>query len=242
MFCTGPGTGKVNSLRKTVWKLLQARRGGGGGGAMGALIPLLMEKLPTILRLIISRCIDKQEWDLDVILRAFDSEIEARERCELIGKNSSEPAMTPLKSNFGRFVKGRSAPSTASALVTQSAEKSVSCACCRQKHPSARCTTITDTRARRNLLKQQGRCFICLRRSHLARNCPSNSTSHNCSGKHLVSICDFAKCTTAHQEGGSAISADISDRREDQKRTSLTTVYVDSNTSVLLQTAVGDRI
>ena len=204
------------------------------------LIPILMEKLPTNLRLIISRCIDKQEWDLDVILRAFDSEIEARERCELIGKNSSEPAITPVKSNFGRFVKGRSAPSTASALVTQSGEKSVSCTYCRQKHPSARCTTITDTRARRNLLKQQGRCFICLRRSHLARNCPSNSTCHNCSGKHHVSICDFVKSTTAHQEGGSAISADRSDRREDQERKSLTTVYVDSNTSVLLQTAVGE--
>ena len=199
-----------------------------------------MEKLPTNLRLIISRCIDKQEWDLDVILRAFDSEIEARERCELIGKSSSEPAITPVKSNFGRFVKGRSAPSTASALVTQSGEKSVSCTYCRQKHPSARCTKITDTRARRNLLKQQGRCFICLRRSHLARNCPSNSTCHNCSGKHHVSICDFAKSTTAHQEGGSAISADRSDRREDQERKSLTTVYVDSNTSVLLQTAVGE--
>jgi len=30
---------------------------------------------------------DKQEWDFDVILRALDSGIEARERCELIGKN-----------------------------------------------------------------------------------------------------------------------------------------------------------
>ena len=203
------------------------------------LVPLLMEKLPTNLRLIISRCIDKQEWDLDVILRAFDSEIEARERCELIGKNSSEPAMTPVKSNFRRFVKGRSAPPTTSALVTQSGEKSLSCTYCRQKHPSARCTTITDTRARTNLLKQQGH-FICLRRSHLARNCPSNSTCHNCSGKDHVLICEFAKSTTAHQEGGSATSADRSDRREDQDRTSLTTVYVDSNTSVLLQTAVGE--
>ena len=65
------------------------------------LIALLIEKLQPNLRLIISRCIDKQEWDLAVVLRAFDSEIEARERCELIGKNSSESAMTPVKSNFG---------------------------------------------------------------------------------------------------------------------------------------------
>ena len=204
------------------------------------LIPLLMEKLPANLRLIISRSIDKEEWDLDVLLRAFDSEIEARERCELIGSNLSEPVVTPVKSNVGRFIKGRSDPSTASALVTQSEERSVSCTYCRQRHPSARCTTITDIGARRNLLKQQGRCFLCLRRGHLARNCPSSSTCHDCSGKHHVSICGIAKCTTARQEGGSAISTEVSGRREVQERKSLTTVYVDSNTSVLLQTAIGE--
>ena len=204
------------------------------------LIPLLMEKLPANLRLIISRSIDKDEWDLGVLLRAFDNEIEARERCELIGNNLSELAVTPVKSNVGRFIKGRSFPSTASALVTQSEEKSVSCTYCRQRHPSARCTTITDIGARRNLLKQQGRCFLCLRCSHLARNCPSSSTCHDCSGNHHVSICGNAKCTTSRQEGGSAISTEVSDRRQDQERKSLTTVYVDSNTSVLLQTAIGE--
>ena len=45
------------------------------------LVPLLMEKLPPNMRLIISRAIDQPEWDLDVLLKAFDSEIEARERC-----------------------------------------------------------------------------------------------------------------------------------------------------------------
>ena len=203
-------------------------------------IPLLMEKLPANLRLIISSSIDKEEWDLDVLLRAFDSEIEARERCKLIGNNLSEPAVTPVKSNVERFIEGRSGPSTASALVTPSGEKSVSCTYFRQSHPSARCTTITDIGARRNLLKQQGRCFLSLRRSHLARNCPSSSTYHDCSGKHHVSISGNAKCTTARQEGGSAISTEVSDRRQDQERKSLTTVYVDSNTSVLLQTAIGE--
>jgi len=41
------------------------------------LITLLIEKIPTNLRLIIiTRRVDNQEWDLNVILRAFDSEIE----------------------------------------------------------------------------------------------------------------------------------------------------------------------
>jgi len=35
-----------------------------------------MAKIPTNLHLIITRRIDNQEWDLNVILRAFDSEIE----------------------------------------------------------------------------------------------------------------------------------------------------------------------
>ena len=34
------------------------------------------------MRLIISKAIDQTEWDLDVLLKAFDSEIEERERCE----------------------------------------------------------------------------------------------------------------------------------------------------------------
>lgn len=55
-----------------------------------------------------------------------------------------------------------------------------------------------------------------------------------------MSICDIANRATSHLEGGGALSSDTSDRREDQDRTPLTTVYVDSNTSVLLQTAVGE--
>ena len=191
----------------------------------------MMVKIDEVLLAEVENNSDK--YNLDVLLRAFDSEIEARERCELIGNNLSEPAVTPVKSNVGRFIKARSGPYTASALVTQSGEKSVSCTYCRQRHPSARCTTITDIVARRNLLKQQGHCFLCLRRSHLARNCPSSSTCHDCSGKHHVSICGNAKCTKC-------TSTEVSDRRQDQERKSLTTVYVDSNTSVLLQTAIGE--
>ena len=40
------------------------------------LVPLLMEKLPPSMRQIISRAIDQPEWYLDILLKAFDSEIE----------------------------------------------------------------------------------------------------------------------------------------------------------------------
>ena len=48
------------------------------------LLPLLLEKIPMDLRLIISRKIDTSEWDLDTLLQSFDNEIEARERCEVM--------------------------------------------------------------------------------------------------------------------------------------------------------------
>lgn len=50
------------------------------------LIPLFMEKLPLNMRLIISRAVDQPKWDLDVLLNAFDNEIEAREN-----KNWNKP-------------------------------------------------------------------------------------------------------------------------------------------------------
>ena len=46
-----------------------------------------------------------------------------------------------------------------------------------------------------------------------------------------VSICDNVNCITSLER--------VSHRLEDQERKSLTTIYVNSNTSVLLQTAVG---
>ena len=207
------------------------------------LIPLLMEKLPGELRLIISRAIDTPEWDLDVLLKAFDSEIEARERCEIVRANVSD-SVASRKSMSGRAVKGQSNLPSAAALVNQS-EKPISCTYCKQGHPSVMCTIITDINARRNLLKQQGRCFVCLRRNHVARNCASSSVCHDCSGRHHSSICDYAnrKRTLGmpSERKIATSSSEVSDRESGSvtNNGSSMTVYVDSNTSVLLQTAVA---
>jgi len=66
------------------------------------LVLLLLEKVPPNMRLIISKAIDQHEWDLDVLLKAFDSEIESRELCAPIGTNRSDSftqGETTLKSN-----------------------------------------------------------------------------------------------------------------------------------------------
>ena len=203
------------------------------------LVPLLMEKLPSNMRLIISRAIDQPEWDLDVPLKAFDSEIEARERCEPIGTNPSE-SFTPNRPFSSQANKGKDVPT--GATLTNQSEHPISCTFCKQSHPSASCGTVTDISARRNLLKQQGRCFVCLRRNHLARNCPLNKVCRICSGNHHMSICENANRGNGTLEiqsrGSSLMVSDRGERRSYENKSS-TTVYVESNTSILLQTAIA---
>ena len=121
------------------------------------LAPLLMEKLPPNMRLIISRPIDQRKWDVNVLLKAFDSEIEARERCEPIGTKPSD-SFTPKRPFSSQANKGRDV--LTGATLTNQSEHPVSCTFCKQSHPSASCGTVSDISARRNLLKQQGRCFV----------------------------------------------------------------------------------
>ena len=107
------------------------------------LVPLLLEKIPMELHLIISRKIDTSEWDLETLLESFDNEIEARERCEVM---TSKP---PKKQHQNpQFKGGKNIPGTTAALVSPT-EKPVSCTYCRKEHPSAHCTTITDINARK---------------------------------------------------------------------------------------------
>ena len=206
------------------------------------LVLLLMEKLPPNMRLTISRAINRPEWDLNVMLKAFDSEIKARERCESIGTNPLD-SFTPKRPFSSQANKGKHVPT--GATLTNRSEHPISCTFCKQSHPSASFGTVTDISARRNLLKQQGRCFVCLRRNHLARNCSLNKVCRICSGNHHMSICENAnrgKGTTEIQSrGSSVVVSDLGERRSNENKSS-TTVYVDSNTSIQSAKSTGPSL
>ena len=79
-------------------------------------MPVLL--LPEDIKLEVSRKMgqtsgEKNQWDLDKILKQFKDEIEARERC------------TPMNvPGYKKPVYNRTAPSTASALLSSSNRKS----------------------------------------------------------------------------------------------------------------------
>ena len=62
---------------------------------------------------------------------------------------------------------------TASAMLTQDAGQNPSCIYCRDSHYSASCDKVTTVQSRREILRKEGRYFVCLMKGHRASECQS---------------------------------------------------------------------
>ena len=141
---------------------------------------LFMNKLPEDLRLIVSREIGDAEWTVDQLMTIVENEISARERAfSSIGGSQGS-----VMSTTAAFIAGDGQPK---------------CCYCRQGHSSSSCTVITDTTQRKGILKQTGRCFVCLRRHHLSKDCRSSAKCAHCSGRHHSSICKNSRTVSRGQ-------------------------------------------
>ncbi len=109
---------------------------------------------------------------------AIEEEITARERVDV---------------NQGRHPPRRGVekiPPTAIALVSGNAMGTAApCCYCDRFHPPTRCDVVAQPEARRLLLRRNGRCFSCLRKGHLTRDCRSTNRCRTCNGRHHTSIC-----------------------------------------------------
>ena len=130
------------------------------------LVPILMDKLPEEIRLIISRKY-KDNFDLTELVEAAKLEIEARERCRIAHSDSSKEKQTE------GYRKSKFQQSTGSALVSGEGQTRPSkCLFCEGNHRASDCTYVTKIDDRKAHLRKQGRCFVCLRRGdHIARDC-----------------------------------------------------------------------
>ena len=146
-------------------------------------IPLLTEKLPEELRLVISRKFGSDLWTLDDILLYFKEELQAKERCCF---DSPEQKKTIYRDSLF----------TASNLFNSADEQAsreqqvLICVFCNKDHPPSKCKNVSDVKTRITILRKKGRCFICLRSGHIASKCPSNYSCRLCNKRHNISICD----------------------------------------------------
>ena len=134
------------------------------------------------------------EWDLDRLMNIVEKEIDARERAAY---TSNHPPRRPP----------RDIP-TATTLT--SSDATPRCAYCGQAHSSNSCSSVTDPAERKKLLMKSGRCFACLRRYHMQRDCRSAMRCPNCGGRHHVSICMKGQPRSARGSNSQTGSSDHS--------------------------------
>ena len=205
------------------------------------LIPMIVGKIPEEMRLVITKDMGKDDWGLEKVLEILSSEIEARElnitRAATVKQNRT------------------SSLTTTSALYNDGGK--VTCSFCKGSHPSVKCNIITNSAARKDILRKQGRCFVCLKKGHLARECASNIRCHNCKQRHHASICGNMSVTPVfsnapfqnqtrfgnpqHQRTNSLQPRQLANNAPvaQSEPPSTTTMYIDAKNSVLLQTAKG---
>ena len=194
------------------------------------LISIIFDRIPNELQIIISRKFKNDVWDLQTLIDIFKQELFARERCYAIGKDSdNDPPKDP-------FFTGHS-------LLTHSQEKGKqrkpfkpnarpeNCVYCDdKKHISSRCNIITNVETRKNLLKNQGRCFICLAKGHVSKNCKANYSCVKCKNRHHVSICSA-------KDDKSKIHTDNNGTDGDTPPQTTLQISNPSSTTIILQTA-----
>jgi len=109
------------------------------------------------------------------LLKIIEEEIEAREQ----GHSHSQQ-----QKNTEQNIP------TATNLMSSAAPFTVMCCYCQQPHLSAKCTTVAQVEARKQILKRSGHCFCCLKEVTLAENAvPCMIKCFLCNSRHHTSIC-----------------------------------------------------
>ncbi|XP_011408774.2 PREDICTED: uncharacterized protein LOC105315733, partial [Amphimedon queenslandica] len=185
-----------------------------------SLLPsVLMSKLPSELSLAISRKLSEDDWKFDKIMEELSQELQARER------TLPKPDSSRRTSHFKESKPQRERPTSAT-LHTSITH----CCYCDEEHAPESCTKVDKIDKRKSILRDSGRCFICLRRGHISRNCRSSIKCSLCSNKHHTSICMNKRESSKEGE-----SAKRFNPKADPFKSA--TLLTDAKGTILLQTA-----
>ena len=141
----------------------------------GVVTSVVMGRLPPEVRLTVARELGPNTKHANQLLAAIDKEIATRERySEPVRHKERSP--TPSRK-----------PHPTTTFLTNSEHQCPFCG--RQDHQPEACTKVTSPSSRANILKRQGRCFNCLRKNQIIRNCRAPGKCNKCKGKHHQVLC-----------------------------------------------------
>ena len=160
------------------------------------LIPVLNERIPDDLRMVISRKFGARIWTMDEMLQYFNEELQAKERCVSYKK----PDDTRERRNKSEKLDEFSAANLHSQSERKNDRNTISksnfgkeddrkCVYCGNSQVPSRCKIVTNPLSRIAILRRKARCFLCLNFSHRAYECPSKYECAKCGKRHHISIC-----------------------------------------------------
>jgi len=163
------------------------------------------------------------------------SELDIREQC-YFAVNKNERKLEEAKK-----VSPKQYQSTTASLFSNTDRKSQRyisiCAFCDGEHPSHKCNVVSNHRARRDIVKRKGKCYVCLRSGHIARKCNSQANCYRCRGRHHTTLCESYEKKENRQQGETRGS---SGSRGNERPQTTTNMHVSGRTTVLLQTAQAE--
>ena len=134
---------------------------------------MIIEKLPQNIKLIISRKIETDIWDLTKVLHLISLELRARETC--VVPNQLSLSMDGKNKIVDDLFTGSSL-NVARNSRSSRRSNAVKCVFCKGFHWSDKCRVITDPEDRKEFLRKGKRCFLCLNVDHVSRNCTKSKS------------------------------------------------------------------
>ena len=143
----------------------------------------IVEKLPESVRLAITRGKKlSTKWSMEELLKELLTEVELREEHSYVPERKND------EKTDGKKKRSWHGPTTSNTLLMKTADNS--CAFCRGKHEHHECKVVTSLDERKQLFRKYGRCYICIKKGHIAAKCDSNYTCTSCGSNHHRSICE----------------------------------------------------
>ena len=181
------------------------------------LIPVILERLPDAIKLLITRKLGKNNWKILELVECIKEEVDARENCKFSNEKLDEEYCRK----------------TTHSLVGIQKPSRRNCVFCGKSHYSDKCEDIADIVIRKKILREEKCCFKCLWNGHVIKNCRANYKCFNCQGKnHHTAICDRLKCIKSDAKETKIVTANDNSKSDEN-----VSMLVDAKTDVLLQTA-----
>ncbi|XP_071039911.1 uncharacterized protein [Parasteatoda tepidariorum] len=178
-------------------------------GSYGNLLcPVILQKLPEDLNLDYNKNRKSSvDFDIDELISFIRKEVECREASHVLSNSSKKQSVhfetqqrseSHSKHNYNRKF------SSSSALV--SASNNIFCLFCNSKnHESKDCSLTIEEK--KQMLKDQFRCFRCLKKYHTSKKCWNKCICTLCKKQHSELICDKSAINNESKEKNDTLAS-----------------------------------